>query len=142
MRALDGWPVIESYPAPPDAPDAREQFSWVNWLNQGVIGADLKPDDAVDHVGALSQNEDSNFGILSPQRTGQYKSVLLVERQIKQDDIDSRLLDCPANPGIMADDRHSVVLAGQVVLNSGAYLQVITDQQNMWIITHYHSLLI
>ena len=139
---MDGWPAPRRQPAPSDASDAREQFSWVNWLNQGVIGADLKPDDAVDHVGALSQNEDSDFGILGPQRTGQYKSVLLVERQIKQDDIDSRLLDHPENPSIVADDRHSVVLAGQVILNSGAYLQVITDQQNMCIITHYHPLLV
>ena len=141
---MGGWPAPRRQPppAPSDASDAREQFSWVNWLNQGVIGADLKPDDSVDHVGALSQNEDSDFGILGPQRTGQYKSVLLVECQIEQDNIDSRLLDRPENPSIVADDRHSVVLAGQVVLNSGAYLQVITDQQNMGIITHYHPLLV
>jgi hypothetical protein len=67
---------------------------------------------------------------------------LLVECQIEQDNIDSRLLDRPENPSIVADHRHSVVLAGQVVLNSGAYLQVITDQQNMGIITHYHPLLV
>jgi hypothetical protein len=67
---LDGWPAPRRQPAPSDASDARKQFSWVNWLNQRIIGADLKPDDAVDYVGALSQNEDSDFGILGSQRTG------------------------------------------------------------------------
>jgi hypothetical protein len=65
--------------------DAREQLGHLERLGEVVVGAELQPDDAVEHLGARGEHQDGRRDAALPQRPAHVEPVAAGQHDVEHD---------------------------------------------------------
>jgi hypothetical protein len=110
--------------------DARAQLARIERFGDVIVGAHLEADDAVHHVAGGGDHDDSQVVPLA-QVARQAQAVLAGQVDVQQHDIRHRPRERRAHllarPGLC----HLVAMAREVILEHGANLGIVVDDQNM-----------
>ena len=110
--------------------DARDQLARIERLAEIVVGADLKPDDAVDVLFQRGQKNDGYVRALCPQVAAKIEARAVWQHHVEHDEIDlvrgETLVQLVAARG----ERHRVTLALDVTGEKLADLWIVVGDKD------------
>ena len=110
--------------------DARDQLARIERLAEIVVGADLKPDDAVDVLFQRGQKNDGYARALCPQVAAKIEARAVWQHHVEHDEIDLMRGKTLVQLVAICGERHSVPLALDVTGEKLADLGIVVGDED------------
>ena len=121
--------------APQHGPDAGQQLAQIDRLGDVVVGADLQPDHAIDHLARGGQHHDADLGV-GAQEARQRQPVLARHVDVQQHQIGRLLGEDPAHRSTILGRAHAEAGMAQIVHQHASDLGLVVDDDDMALLDH------